>query len=87
MNTKIAAIESLGTNEALERNCHFEVAEIPHLCVGHCSMAKCCVAARLLDYGLNHGFRNCNILVILNKSLSSFWPCIKVKLCGISSCL
>lgn len=85
MNTKIAAIESLGTNKAQERNCHSEVAGSPHLCVGHCSMAKCCVAAGLLDYILTLGFRNCNILVILNKSLSGFWPRIKVKIYGINS--
>lgn len=53
MYTKIAAIESPGTDEALARNCHSEVAGIPSLCVGHCSMATCYVAARLHDYALN----------------------------------
>lgn len=56
VNTKIAAIESPGTDGALERNCHSEVAGIP-LCVGHCSMAMCCVTARPYDYVLNQGFR------------------------------
>lgn len=63
MNTKIAATESPGSDEALERNCPSEVAGITPLCVGHCSMAMCCATARLDDYVLNQGFRkmqNCS---------------------------
>lgn len=52
MSTKKVAIESLGTDEALKRNSHSEVAGIPSLCVGHFSMATC-VAVRLHDYILN----------------------------------
>lgn len=57
MNTKTAAIESTGTDEALERSCCSKVVGILPLCVGHCSMAKFCVAAGFHDYILNKGFR------------------------------
>lgn len=56
MNTKIAAIESPGSHEALERNCPSEVAGTP-LCVGHCSVAMWCVTARSDDSRQNQGFR------------------------------
>lgn len=57
MNTKTAAIESTGADEALERSCHSEVVGIPPFCIGHYSMAKFCVAARFHDYILNKRFR------------------------------
>ena len=57
MNTKIAAIESPGSHEALERNCPSEVAGTPPLCVGHCSVAMWCVTARSDDSRQNQGFR------------------------------
>ena len=57
MNTKIAAIESPGSHEALERNCPPEVARTPPLCVGHCSMATWCAIASCDDSRQNLGFR------------------------------
>ena len=57
MNMKIAAIESPGSHEALERNCPSEVAGTPLFCVGHCSTAMCCVTARFDDSRQNQGFR------------------------------
>lgn len=56
MNIKRAAIESPGSDEAVERN-YLEVAGIPPLCVGHYNTATC-VAARRHDYILNQVFRN-----------------------------
>ena len=57
MNTKIAAIESPGSHEALERNCPSEVAGTPTPCVGHCSMAMWCAIASSDDTRQNQGFR------------------------------
>jgi hypothetical protein len=47
MNTKTAAMESPGTDEALEKNLYSEVAEIPLLGIGHRSLTTGCVAGKL----------------------------------------